>query len=399
MKTIRALLLAAVILAPVAFLAGCQTDPVTGKKEFNMFSLENDITMGQKAMLQFVAESEKNKWMPDDAESMMMQKKCEEMMTRIARVTDLPQIPWKIYYTKNPTPNAFALPGGQIMVFQGLFKKYNPKDGMIEGDEELAAVLGHEMAHVCARHGTEMASKGLALDLVAIAAQAAAGSGGGASGGVAAVNALISVLIPVFSRSAEEEADRIGTTYMAMAGYNPSAAVAVWVRGAAEKPQQASIFDTHPTNAARAEYLSGMMPVVNKYYADSLAGKDYSLAENRKGLWYKASSASTIANAQPGIPAEYTGGFSFAGGTLDTTNFWWDTDNGRLLVRAQNNTDRVIKEFTLKVTFLDPRGEKVNEQKVKVKSKLDVGKYVDVAVPVAPGSLRAEWTAEKIKFE
>ncbi len=383
---------------PVTVFAGCQTDPITGERTFNIYSIEDDIRIGQQAMAEFVALSEQNNWMPDDAESMAMQRKCEQIMNRIRPYTHLPDLPWKIYYTKNPTPNAFALPGGQMMIFQGIMKKYNPKDGLLKDEEELAAVIAHEMAHVNARHGTENVSKALVANVALIAASAGAAAGGGGGEAVEAMNQMINLLFPVFSRTAEEEADTVGTLYMAMGGYNPEAAVRVWERGAKERPRVASLYDTHPTSAARAEYLRNLMPQAKKVYAEAQAGKDFRLPENREGL-FGARKQPTVARTNAGVPAAAAKDFGYERGKVDVTNFWKDEKNQTLIIRVKNNTDKEIEDFVLKVIFSDARGQFVAERRIKVKNDLDKGKYFDVAVPIPTGAQQAKWNLENINWD
>jgi len=397
MKTLRTFLLLLLFLVPVTVFAGCQTDPITGERTFNIYSIEDDIRIGQEAMVEFLELSEKNNWMPDDAESMAMQRKCDQIMNRIIPYTHLPDLPWKIYYTKNPTPNAFALPGGQMMIFQGIMKKYNPKDGLLEDEEELAAVIAHEMAHVNARHGTENVSKAIVAQIALVAAAAGSAAGGGGGDAVNAMNQMINVLFPKFSRTAEEEADTVGTLYMAMGGFNPEAAVRVWERGAEERPRAASIYDTHPTNATRAEYLKNLMPQAKKVYAEAQAGKDFRLPENRVELF--GATQPVVVKTNAGVPATASENFAYEPGKVDVANHWKDEKNQVLMIRVKNNTDKDIEDFVLKVTFKDVRGNIVGVRPIKIKKDLDKGKYIDVAVPIPAGAHKVDWNLENIKWD
>ena len=182
MKALRIVFLLAMLSLMAGLFAGCETDLVTGKRELNFYSVEDDVRLGQQYMAEFLEASRRENWMPNDEESWAMQRKCDRIMQRLIPLSHVPErFPWKIYYTNNPTPNAFCLPGGQMMVFRGLFKRFNPETGLVSvenEDAELAAVIAHEMAHACARHGTENVSKAyLAQAALAIAVISAASRG------------------------------------------------------------------------------------------------------------------------------------------------------------------------------------------------------------------------------
>ncbi len=147
--------------------------------------------------------------------------------------------------------NAFALPNGDVGVFKGLFR-------MVKTDDELAAVLGHEIAHVTARHGAERVSQQLVAELGLVAVGAATGDEDVTR--LVAGLAGIGVLLP-FSRAQESEADRIGQLYMARACFDPAAAITVWKRFAAEGEARAPAFlSTHPDPERRAERLAEWLP-------------------------------------------------------------------------------------------------------------------------------------------
>jgi len=147
--------------------------------------------------------------------------------------------------------NAFALPNGDVGIFTGLFD-------VVRTDDELAAVLGHEIAHVTARHAAEQVSQRLLASL-GLAVVAGASQDEDVTRAVAAL-AGIGVLLP-FSRLQESEADRIGQLYMARACYDPAAAITVWKRfAAAGKARAPTFLSTHPNPVRRAERLAQWLP-------------------------------------------------------------------------------------------------------------------------------------------
>jgi predicted Zn-dependent protease len=171
------------------------------------------------------------------------------------------QFQWEVTVIKDDkTMNAFALPGGKIAVYTGIFPVAKSEAG-------LAAVLGHEVTHALARHGAERMSQGELTNAALQAAGAAAGSSGMnpalSQGAMAALGAgaQVGVLLP-FSRAHESEADYIGILLAADAGYDPRESVSLW-----ERMEQLSrgggpseFLSTHPSNETRIDQLKKWMP-------------------------------------------------------------------------------------------------------------------------------------------
>lgn len=170
---------------------------------------------------------------------------------------------WGVVLFKDDEVNAFALPGGHIGVYTGLFKAAKNQD-------QLAAVLGHEVSHVLARHANERASQQLATqEVITFASGVLAGqdpSKRNLTLAVLGVGAQVGVLLP-FSRAQESEADRMGLTLMARAGFDPRQAVALWQNmeqlGGSSPPQ---FLSTHPAHATRVKDLQSRMHEVMPLY-------------------------------------------------------------------------------------------------------------------------------------
>ena len=178
---------------------------------------------------------------------------------RIAAVSDRPDFPWEFIAIKSDQLNAFALPGGQAAVYTKMLDSFT--------DEELAAVMGHEIAHAVLRHGMEQVSRGQATG--AFVGIIGAVVGGGEENAdtqkgameLASLVSAVGVSLP-HSRKMELEADHIGTIYMARAGYDPRKAVVLWKKMAAlsagaQKPPK--WLSTHPTDTTRIERLEERM--------------------------------------------------------------------------------------------------------------------------------------------
>ena len=176
---------------------------------------------------------------------------------RIAAVSGHPEWDWQFTLFENPEPNAFALPGGKVGVYTGLFK-------VAQNDAQLAAVMGHEVGHAIARHGAERMSHGILAQLGGVAVGAATGSQ--AIVDVYSQAATLGVILP-YSRGQESEADEIGLMLMAEAGYDPREAVTLWQNFAAlggERPPE--FLSTHPSEGTRIERLQALMPKALEIY-------------------------------------------------------------------------------------------------------------------------------------
>jgi predicted Zn-dependent protease len=183
--------------------------------------------------------------------------------SRIAAVTDL-KYAWEFkLIADDKQANAFALPGGKVAVYTGILP-------ITRDDAGLAAVLGHEIGHVVARHGGERLSQQMGVQT---ATQLAAGMASSNPATVQLVAAALGagaqygVLLP-WSRQQESEADHIGVLLMAKAGYDPHAAIELWKRmQAASTGQRPSEWlSTHPSEATRIQQLDGWMPEAMKSY-------------------------------------------------------------------------------------------------------------------------------------
>src|SRR2546426_1197613 len=155
-------------------------------------------------------------------------------------------------------PISFALPGGKIAVYTGIFP-------VAKNEAGLAAILGHEVTHALARHGAERMSQGLLAQIGLEAASIALGSGTNPAVGQATMAALglgvnVGVLLP-FSRAHESEADHIGLLLAAQAGYDPHEAIHVWERmEQLSKGQPPEFLSTHPGHGTRIKQLEEWMP-------------------------------------------------------------------------------------------------------------------------------------------
>lgn len=161
---------------------------------------------------------------------------------------DAPQWKWEVNVQKTEDVNAFCMPGGKIMVYSGLIERLDATDA------ELAAVIGHEIAHALREHSRERISRAYAEQL-ALAGIAVATGAGQNTMAIASQVAEVTFTLP-HSREQEAEADRIGVELMARAGYDPNAAISLWRKmgqlGGGGPPE---FLSTHPSGESRIRDL------------------------------------------------------------------------------------------------------------------------------------------------
>lgn len=242
--------------------SGCAHDYVTGKSSYNWYKLQDDVKLGNQVLNAQLQSFEKQKVPVDPPEDRVQSERLQAMVNRIAKVSHLPDLPYEVHLADAPVVNAWAAPGGKMMVYSGL---WDPKKGLVneESDDEIAAVLAHEISHVTARHVTESLTQNMTVALAGAVASSAIAAGGSVQGSNLFgefFSTGYNIYAPSYSRKNESEADRIGLFYMAKAGYDPKAAVTVWQRASQKKGDAGSIFASHPSSGERAKNLEKYLP-------------------------------------------------------------------------------------------------------------------------------------------
>jgi len=196
-------------LAPLGAFA--DTGETKVKPGMNFFSINDDIKLGRQASMQV----EQQMPMVNDP---VVQRWADEFGRHLASYTTMPNLPWQFRVTNSAQVNAFALPGGFVYINRGLIEK-------TDRESELAGVIGHEMAHVTLRHGTNQLSK----KLLATAPLAVLGGMGGGGWAMSQVGGMgLSMAFLKFSRTDETQADIVGTQTMVKAGYDPQGMVRIF---------------------------------------------------------------------------------------------------------------------------------------------------------------------------
>ena len=172
---------------------------------------------------------------------------------------------WEFNLIKSDDVNAFAMPGGKIAFYTGIMP-------IAKNDAGIAAIMGHEIGHVIAGHHAEGKSNETAAGIVMIGKQVADIVTGGATSVISndLVGQGLSLGLLKFNRTQEYEADKYGMIFMAMAGYNPEEALAVWERMAAGGSSGGpEILSTHPNTENRIKKMKEFLPEAMKYYNQS----------------------------------------------------------------------------------------------------------------------------------
>ncbi|MDR0621441.1 MAG: M48 family metallopeptidase [Deltaproteobacteria bacterium] len=265
-KSFQTILLA---LGLLCLLVGCTSVVGTGRSQLNLVS---DAELNQAASLQYSQLMKQSHLSSDRQQTRMIKtvgariaKAAEELMASEGRQAEIANYKWEFNLIDSKEVNAFCMPGGKVAFYTGIMP-------ICQDEAGVAAVMGHEVAHALARHGNERVSQqmmvGIGANLLGI------GLGVGGVSSVTAdlimtaysVGSQFGVMLP-YSRAHESEADRIGMTLMALAGYNPEEAIELWKRmdqaGGSAPPY---FLSTHPSNRQRIEGLEKYLPEAQSYY-------------------------------------------------------------------------------------------------------------------------------------
>ncbi len=243
-------------LALTLALANCAINPVTGNQNFVTMSESQEVNVGR-------SEDPKIRQEYGVYNNAALQQYVNEIGQRLARASHRPGLEYHFTVVDSPEVNAFALPGGYIYITRGILSFLN-------SEAELAAVLGHELGHVTARHSVQQISAATAAQVGASLLQIFVPQAGGALGDTA-INVLGGALLSGYGREHELEADRLGAEYLARTGYDPQAMVkvvgvlknqelfdAAVAKSEGREPRAYhGVFASHPDNDTRLQQIVG----------------------------------------------------------------------------------------------------------------------------------------------
>ena len=240
-------------------LLGCAAAPYTGRSQLILVSEGQEASLGDEAYRHALRDSVVSR--SPEAERLV-----RKVGEKIAAVANKPEYKWEFTVINDPeTVNAFALPGGKVAAYTGIF-------GPAHDEAGLAVVLGHEVAHALARHPAERMSQGMLAQLGGAGLSIALGNNPGLANIVMQAYG-VGVALP-FNRSQETEADHIGLILMAKAGYDPRVSIDLWERMEKKdggKGAQPEFLSTHPGYETRIQQLRTFLPEALAYYQASTA--------------------------------------------------------------------------------------------------------------------------------
>ncbi len=263
-----------VAIGILALLSGCATNTITGRSQLMMVSEESAISSSSSAYASMLGSlAKKDKIETGTARVARVREITDRLIAQAVRFRpDSAAWDWQVQVIQEPkVVNAFCMAGGKMAIYTGFWDRLNATD------DEIAAVMGHEIGHALASHTREKMSVGITAQLGALVAAAIISRN--APGNFQRNNndmqslAALAVTLPN-SRDAENEADQIGIELAARAGFDPAAAVTLW-----QKMQQLDgmrppeFLSTHPSHDTRIQNLASLVPRVQPLYEMAKAGK------------------------------------------------------------------------------------------------------------------------------
>ena len=267
MKSIKFLVLS---MAAALLMAACGTTstvPVTGRKHTLLVSDAQVLSLSNQEYNKFM----KTAKVSTNATNTAMVKRVGQRLASAVETylknngmsSEIQNFSWEFNLVQNKEANAFCMPGGKIVVYEGLLP-------YTQNEASLAIVLGHEIAHAVAKHSAEQMSKQIrqqyGTQILGTVLNSAVGNGVGDVASAIAQQGFSFANLK-YSRDNESEADHIGLIFAAMAGYDPEQAIPFWQRMASgSSSNQSDIFSDHPSDAKRIKQIQGWMPEALKYY-------------------------------------------------------------------------------------------------------------------------------------
>lgn len=244
-------------------LAGCSSVPITGRKQLLLVSDQEVLSSSLTQYNSYIKSAQKSTNAAQTAMVVRVGKNIaaatEQYLRNNGLAAEIKEFSWEFNLVKSSEVNAFCMPGGKIVVYEGLMK-------LVSSDDELAVVLGHEVAHAVAKHSNERISQQM---LTQYGAQLLSESLSEKNqmiqtiaNTVYGIGSKYGVTLP-FSRKHESEADYMGLILMTMAGYNPDKAVTFWQKMSASSGGKVpELLSTHPSDARRISDIQKELPAI-----------------------------------------------------------------------------------------------------------------------------------------
>ena len=273
MKKIRIFLMSAL----VAVLASCGTSstvPITGRKQNILVSDEQVLSLSNQQYQEYMKTAKAS---TNATNTAMVKRVGQNIANAVVSylqqnglAAEVSNYKWEFNLVQDKSVNAFCMPGGKIVVYEGLLP-------VTQDESSLAIVVGHEVAHAVAKHSAERLSNELRKQYGSQILGAVL-QGAGASTNLQSISSTVfgigtTLGGAAYSRSQESEADRLGLIFAAMAGYDPNVAVNFWQRMASATGNNYSILSDHPSDQSRIKNIHGWLPEALQYYKPATAKK------------------------------------------------------------------------------------------------------------------------------
>jgi len=256
------------LLLASMFTLSCSTVPITGRKQFNIIPNATMLSMSFQQYNEFLQANALSK---DAAQTAVVKRTGQRIQHAVETYfaergmsNQLKDYAWDFNLVESEEVNAWCMPGGKVVVYTGLMK-------LTANEAELAVVMGHEIAHAVAEHGNERMSQGLMTQFGGLALSKALEQKPEDTQQlwmtVFGLGSQVGVLLP-YSRLHEAEADELGLIFMAMAGYDPNAALTFWQKMAAQGGGGSTMefLSTHPSDETRIRKIRELLPKAMQYY-------------------------------------------------------------------------------------------------------------------------------------
>lgn len=263
----------AIFTTTLLLLTGCGSVPVTGRKQVLLVSDQEVLSSSLTQYKDYIKSAPRSTSKTKSAMVTRVGKRIaaatEQYLRSHGLADEIKNFAWEFNLVKDNQINAFCMPGGKIVVYEGLMK-------LVTSDDELAVVIGHEVAHAVAKHSNERMSQQIltqygaqilnqSLSQKSAAIQAIANN-------VYGIGAQYGMMLP-FSRKHESEADYMGLIFMTIAGYNPDVATGFWQKMSAGGGSSVPEFmSTHPSDATRIKNIQAALPSIKAEYGGQSSG-------------------------------------------------------------------------------------------------------------------------------
>ena len=257
-----------IVAALFLLLVSCSTVPITGRTQLDIVPNSTMLAMSLKEYDTFLQSHQ----LSSNREQTQMVKRVGERIQRAVEQyfaqnqlsRELDGYGWEFNLVESDEVNAWCMSGGKVVVYTGIL-------AITQDEAGLATVMGHEIAHAVAKHGNERMSQALMAEMGGTALSVALAQRPQQTRELwmtaFGLGAEVGVLLP-YGRLQEEEADHLGLIFMAMAGYDPNAALAFWQRMSAKKDAKSppAFLSTHPSDETRIRKIKALLPEAMRYY-------------------------------------------------------------------------------------------------------------------------------------